>query len=109
MTMTKKEHLLSCLAEEAGELVQACGKALRFGLLDGHPERNESNEDDILCEIAHIKAIANMLALYSRRSEDTLIAEKIIKVKEYMLYAEHRKHQRMFRLDQPNTKASIER
>ena len=38
---TKQEHFLACLAEEAGEVVQAVGKILRFGLDDKHPKTGD--------------------------------------------------------------------
>lgn len=38
--MTREEYLLICLIEECGEVIQACGKALRFGLDDEHQATN---------------------------------------------------------------------
>lgn len=38
--LTKQEHLLVCLMEECGEVIQAASKALRFGLDDDHQSAN---------------------------------------------------------------------
>ena len=88
--MTETEHLLTCLAEEAGEIVQACGKALRFGLDDGYPGTDRTNAGDIATEIAHLKAVAGMLDLHADKSEGTLMDDKIAKVREFMEYARRR-------------------
>lgn len=60
--MNKKEYLLTCLAEEAGEIQQAVSKALRFGLDDVHPCGTQNNHDKLNAEIADLAAIAQMLA-----------------------------------------------
>jgi NTP pyrophosphatase (non-canonical NTP hydrolase) len=89
--MTETEHLLSVLAEEAGEIVQACGKALRFGLDDGYPGTERTNAGDIATEIAHLKAVAGLLDLHAEKSEGALMDAKIAKVREFMEYARQRR------------------
>lgn len=90
--MNETEHLLSCLAEEAGEIVQAVGKAQRFGLNDTCPDKEDAqtNACNIAAEIAHLKAIANMLDLRAYKREDILIDEKIARVYKWMDYARAR-------------------
>lgn len=59
--MNKAEHLLTCLIEECAEVQQAATKALRFGLDDGHPEGTATNEQDLMKEISHFTAVAELL------------------------------------------------
>lgn len=92
--MNQQEHLLSCLAEEAGELVHACGKALRFGLEDGHPNTDTTNEDDILNELTDIIAVACLLLKAHPEDliDDVAIQVKREKVLEHMSYAQSTGH-----------------
>lgn len=90
ISLSRKQYLLACLAEEAGEVAYACMKALRFGLDDGYPGTDRTNEGDIAIEIAHIKAIASMLDLQAAKSEGELIHEKIGRVLHFMEYSEHK-------------------
>lgn len=93
--MNKQEHLLTCLAEEAGEIVQAVGKALRFGLKDGYPGTDRTNEKDIQTECNHLIAVMEMLidsgvgtpCIAMRGRDITKKKEKVIK------YMEHAKQQ----------------
>lgn len=59
---TLDEYLLSCLAEEAAEIIQATMKAERFGLDDIHPKRgNNTNRECISIEIDDLIAVADLL------------------------------------------------
>lgn len=59
--MNVTEHLLICLSEEAGEIVQACAKALRFGLTDGYPGTDRTNATDIAIECSDLITVLDML------------------------------------------------
>lgn len=48
--MNLLEHLLTCTAEEGGEVSQAAHKALRFGLDDINPKTQRTNLQDIVSE-----------------------------------------------------------
>jgi hypothetical protein len=55
--MNTKEHLLTCVSEESGEIAQialrisqASCKALRFGLDDGYPGTDRTNRLDLVRE-----------------------------------------------------------
>lgn len=90
--MNESEHLLTCLAEEAGEVVQAVTKALRFGLKDGYPGTDRTNEQDIQDEFAQLLAVMEMLEdkVFGPRDFDRLqrtTNAKKYKVIEYMEYA----------------------
>lgn len=60
--MNAIEYLLTCLAEEAGEVVQAACKAGRFGVTDAHPDRNLlPNNEYIVRELNDQLAVVEML------------------------------------------------
>jgi hypothetical protein len=74
-------------------VVKACGKALRFGLRNHHPETGKSNVGQIITELGHVKAIAMMLNLDPSDSiseELAFIAEKERKVRKLMEYSRKR-------------------
>lgn len=57
-----QRELLIMLAEEAGELVQACTKALRHGLDNYHPDTpDKTNLKALQHEMADIQAVASLL------------------------------------------------
>lgn len=91
--MNRTEHLLACLTEEAGEVAQAVGKALRFGLTDGYPGTDRTNEQDIANEVCDLAAIVEMLvdcgAIPPPWVRQRMAAKKA-KVEEFMRYAEQR-------------------
>lgn len=50
------EEALAHLCEEAGELIQECGKALRFGIYNHHPkEPDKRNIDRIRTEFNDVR------------------------------------------------------
>ena len=59
--MTKQEHLLTCLSEEASEVIKDISKSLRFGLEDLNPSNNKVNKEAIRQEIIDFLAVAEML------------------------------------------------
>jgi hypothetical protein len=95
--MNRKEHLLTVLAEEASEVIKAVSKALRFGLKDGYPGTDRTNEQDIIKEYAQMVAVFEMLQTSSSskafNSEidwslfDGIKLEKKANVLKYMEYA----------------------
>lgn len=56
-----QDYLLSCLAEECGEVVQLVGKSHRFGLDDFGPNDPTPNRERLAAELNDIIAIAEML------------------------------------------------
>jgi len=93
--MTESEHLLTCLAEEAGEIVQACAKALRFGLDDGYPGTDRTNAGDISKECTDLMAVLELL--HEHGDLEWLLPDcakrmeaKKAKVREFMEYARKR-------------------
>lgn len=51
------QERVAMLAEEAGEIVQVCGKILRHGLLSHHPVTKETNRDLLLRELTDLMAV----------------------------------------------------
>lgn len=89
--MELKDYLLACISEESGELVQAAGKALRFGLLDKNPNSDSTNWVDLRKEVHDLIAVYEMLCDEFDRVETLdrdLIEAKKVKVKHYMDYSE---------------------
>ena len=82
-----KDYLLVCMSEEGGEIVQAAGKALRFGLLDKNPTSKNTNWVDLRKEIHDLIAVYEMLCDEFDRVEvldRNLINKKKAKVEKYM-------------------------
>lgn len=92
--MNRTEHLLTVLAEECAEVQQAIAKALRFGLDDGYPGAESTNAQDIAREFVEVLAVVEMLeadgAICLPKNKLARIAQKKVRVNEYMTYAEQR-------------------
>lgn len=59
--MTKKEHLLIIVAEEAAEISQRACKALRSGLGETEPGQDLTNYQRLYVEILDLEAVCEML------------------------------------------------
>ena len=80
-------HLLACLGEEAGEIQQAAGKDIRFGLLDRHPTQHESNWVRLRLEVHDLVAVYEVLCDKFDRDETLdrrLIEAKKAKIAKWM-------------------------
>lgn len=96
--MTIQEHLLTCLIEECGEIIQATTKSLRFGLYDGYPGTDRINIQDIYFELMDLIAVLEALhdnnkeidlfPYYEmKHSDDLYIIKKKEKILKYIEYA----------------------
>lgn len=87
--MNVTEHLLTCLAEEGGELTQAATKSLRFGLQDIGPGLEQTNKERLEAEIADLLGVVELLQQYRiiGAISENAIAQKRVKVRTYMDYA----------------------
>lgn len=87
--MNKQEYLLTCLSEEAGEVIQAVSKALRFGLTDKYG--GKTNLTRLSEEVGDFIAILTMLDNAGVQLDDNdiekAISDKITKVEKYMEYS----------------------
>lgn len=93
--MTREEHLLTVLNEEAVEIAQAVDKALRFGLQNHHPDRpRETNELEILTEYYQLQGVMDMLVAediikdLDPQAVHDIKAAKGIAVRKYLAKAE---------------------
>lgn len=59
--MTRKEHLLTILAEECAETAKRTSKALRFSLAEVQPGQSFTNAERIVGEFNDIVAVMEML------------------------------------------------
>ena len=91
--MNKAEHLLTCLSEECSEVIKAVCKAQRFGLQDGYPDTDRTNEGDIQEEFAQAVAVMEMLEEEVFGSRNTkkltrIMEAKKANVRNWMEYAQ---------------------
>lgn len=90
--MNVKEHLLTCIMEEAAEVQQAAAKALRFGLNDGYPGTDRTNIEDLAHEITDLLAVVNLCEQYGidfpEIGNPDDMAHKQDRVNKMMEYAE---------------------
>lgn len=96
MIMNIKDYLLASMGEEAGEIQQAVGKSLRFGLLDSNPDldntsdRGKTNWVQLRQEVHDLVAVYEMLCHEFDRVDTLdreLIDAKKRKVSKWMGYA----------------------
>ena len=90
--MNRLNHLVACLGEECGEVVQVVGKAQRFGLFDHHPKRQATNWVLLRQEVHDTIAVFEMLCDELDRVSDIdrkLIDRKKRRVEKHLLYAEN--------------------
>jgi len=88
--MNRVENLLATLGEECGEVQQAVGKALRFGVNDGYPTSDTTNLEDIQNEVADLLGVYEMLMKEVAQSESVPHYKrnrKKLRVEEYMEYS----------------------
>ncbi|WP_172373286.1 hypothetical protein [Mesorhizobium sp. NZP2234] len=91
--MTRREHLLSCLAEEGAEIGHRVSKALRFGLGEVQPGQSLTNAERIAEECVDLQAVFDMLAaegifpLMTAAELDAGKEAKRLRVEKYMLLA----------------------
>lgn len=86
-------EIIGMIAEEAGEVIQACGKILRRGFNNKNPEDLDSltNREDLVSELDDLSAVTS-IALFNgifgehRKREDQLksVSDKIIKKQKWM-------------------------
>lgn len=81
---------LALLAEEAGEIVQACAKALRHGLDSEHPDTGVDNRTALQCEIGDLFAAVDIAAghgiVFHRRIRQAR-TDKLARVAPYLHHA----------------------
>lgn len=81
--MNETEHLLTVLSEECAEVAQRACKAIRFGLSEIQPGQPEDNKRRLERELADLMAVAHMLGLQIRISDEDAKRKKLEKFMEY--------------------------
>jgi NTP pyrophosphatase (non-canonical NTP hydrolase) len=59
--MDRKDHYYTCLNEEAGEVIQAACKCMRFSEEDGYPNTDRTNISDLTKELNDVLAVIELL------------------------------------------------
>ena len=86
MHTDKINHLLATLGEECGEVQQAVGKSLRFGLFTHNPKTQMNHWVNLRNEIHDIVSVYNMICDELEISSDfdqSKLDEKHYKVNKY--------------------------
>lgn len=92
--LSKIDYLLTCLGEEAGEISQAVGKSLRFGLEDAPFEGGDRNLHQLQKEIHDIIAVYEVLMDTLGETTDinrVMINSKKLKMAKWATYSITRK------------------
>lgn len=86
--MTRTEHLLWIIAEEAAEVTQRASKAARFGLTEIQPEQDEplDNLRRLIYELNDLVAVAEMLE--PAWMDERMIEAKRVKVEKFLRYSD---------------------
>jgi len=84
--MTRKEHLLTILAEECAEIAKCASKALRFGLHDKEPGQEFINADRISQEYGDLLGVYKLLVRdgYVKNPVAGAVQAKIDKVTAFL-------------------------
>lgn len=89
--MDRKEHLLTCLAEECTEVGQRIAKALRFGLAEIQTGQSLTNGERIAEEWRDLYAVANILVeegilpVHLMSIDQTVVDQKREKIERFMV------------------------
>lgn len=91
--MNVSEHIFTCLAEEAAEVIQASTKCLRFAIEGSYPD-GKGNIEVLVAEINDVLAVIEMMQEYGinlpKLGDPEHIANKKAKVKDHMKLAYER-------------------
>lgn len=91
-----ESEVLESLAEEAGEVVQACMKILRHGLSNFHPADPDRTTNGVLLgrELGNLRFLQEQLHLIGCISDlDVLVGERL-KESNWPRYTYHQPHSR---------------
>jgi NTP pyrophosphatase (non-canonical NTP hydrolase) len=86
--MDRKDHYYTCLNEEAGEVIQAACKCMRFSEEDGYPNTDRTNISDLTKELNDVLAVIELLqeegVVFNGLFDRDQIEAKKKKVKEWL-------------------------
>ena len=84
----REEYLLTCLSEEASEVVQRASKAIRFGFGSIEQGQKHTNREQLCAELTDLLAVVTMLndeCDLEHTSDQAAIRAKIERVDTYYL------------------------
>jgi len=86
-----EEERLECLAEEAGEIVQAAMKVLRHGYASYHPDDPQriTNRVKLGAEIGNLKFVLGRMETLCDLSIDDILAGVVSKAEHWPIYTHH--------------------
>ena len=82
--MTRTDHLLTIVAEEAVEVAQRATKALRFGLTEVQEGHDANNADRLLRELNDLAAVVEIRDIIARLRAELAAAKKRIELLEHL-------------------------
>ena len=82
--MTRRQYLLTCLAEEAVEVAQRATKAARFGLYETQPDQPFNNHARLEQELGDLMGVCDMLGI---KPDAEARAAKEARVEKYLAYS----------------------
>lgn len=91
--MTEMENLLTTVAEECGEIIQAVSKFLRFGAANHAPYDSTSNEDALITEYYQLVAVVEelqergILPIPPKEKQEEIKNSKIENIKKFLDYS----------------------
>lgn len=90
--MTRQEHLLTLLIEEAAEVQQRATKALRFGMQETQPGQQMTNQTRLMMEIFHLQCAMEMLGMaaphqHPEGMNECPICDKATQVERFLDYS----------------------
>jgi len=88
--MTNEEHLLVCLMEECGEVIQAASKCLRFGLQNSASGSPLTNSQEVVKEFADVLTVITELGRRGILNTDEFITKehmerKLAHIEKYLI------------------------
>lgn len=101
---TRIGHIIGCVGEEAGEIGQAVGKIIRFGLHDKKHDDGPDNLTSLRNEVHDLVGAYRMLCVELGEDPEldpSKISDKQVKIEHYIQYAKNIDHLEDDRVDTP--------
>jgi len=92
---TRIGHIIGCVGEEAGEIGQAIGKIIRFGLHDKKHNDGPDNLTSLRNEVHDLVGAYQMLCVELGEDPEldlSKISDKQVKIEHYIQYAKDIEH-----------------
>lgn len=87
LPLDRDMEILSCLSEEAGEVIQRVSKVFRFGFESCHPVTGEANRQSLNNEVGDLLAIVDMALARGLLDEDAVAFYRKRKAGNFLKYS----------------------